>query len=291
MNTTTTFAAIAVAASLGTAHLQADDPIFEVSTFIAGIEGDGFVGNQDTGEGLSWEFPGWPDMSSYIYDIADLPIEYQAEETHPLGGLTTATAHCSGEVTETGVELTAYTTASVGVQTGGDPSLFADSFAQVHGEYHLTVNEASMLEYSLCGETIGSVSGIQLYIRKLVSGNWQTLIQLIVNDANNPLECIQGEFPVEPGYYQVYFASVVTCNNDSVMGGIGVEDVGSAFLAYVDFSPLPSIADINGDGKVDGTDLGRLLGAWGSSAGGGDLNGDGTVDGKDLAILLSEWTG
>ncbi|MBU3683597.1 MAG: alpha/beta hydrolase [Phycisphaerales bacterium] len=47
--------------------------------------------------------------------------------------------------------------------------------------------------------------------------------------------------------------------------------------------------DLNGDGVVDGTDLGILLASW-SNAGRGDLNGDGVVDGIDLGILLGAWT-
>ncbi len=46
--------------------------------------------------------------------------------------------------------------------------------------------------------------------------------------------------------------------------------------------------DLNGDGAVDGADLGLLLGGWGSG-GTGDLNGDGNVDGADLGLLLGAW--
>jgi len=49
------------------------------------------------------------------------------------------------------------------------------------------------------------------------------------------------------------------------------------------------IEDLNGDGVVDGADLGILLTAWGSSDEASDLNGDGIVDGADLGILLSAW--
>ena len=49
-------------------------------------------------------------------------------------------------------------------------------------------------------------------------------------------------------------------------------------------------ADLNGDGTVDGADLGLLLAQWGSS-GSGDLNGDGTVDGGDIGLMLVEWSG
>ncbi|MFO0961858.1 MAG: hypothetical protein U0625_03020 [Phycisphaerales bacterium] len=50
--------------------------------------------------------------------------------------------------------------------------------------------------------------------------------------------------------------------------------------------------DLNGDGRVDGADLGLLLAAWGTHPPGPcgpDLNGDGTVDGADLALLLGAW--
>jgi len=49
-------------------------------------------------------------------------------------------------------------------------------------------------------------------------------------------------------------------------------------------------ADLNGDGVIDGADLGILLDAWGPCVGcPADLNGDGVVDGADLGILLSAW--
>lgn len=48
-------------------------------------------------------------------------------------------------------------------------------------------------------------------------------------------------------------------------------------------------ADLNGDGVVDGADLGLLLAAW-ETSGPGDLDGDGIVDGADLGLLLAAWT-
>ena len=49
------------------------------------------------------------------------------------------------------------------------------------------------------------------------------------------------------------------------------------------------IGDFNGDGLVNGADLGVLLGGWGTAT--GDLNADGTTDGADLGVLLGNWTG
>lgn len=47
--------------------------------------------------------------------------------------------------------------------------------------------------------------------------------------------------------------------------------------------------DVNGDGEVDGADLGILLSTWGTSN--NDLNFDGITDGADLGILLGAWGG
>jgi hypothetical protein len=53
-------------------------------------------------------------------------------------------------------------------------------------------------------------------------------------------------------------------------------------------SPALRPGDLNGDGVVNGADLGILLAAWGGR-GPADLNGDGTVNGADLGIQLANW--
>ena len=47
-------------------------------------------------------------------------------------------------------------------------------------------------------------------------------------------------------------------------------------------------ADYDCDGSIDGDDLSKLLGSWGTND--ADLDGDGTTDGADLTILLGLWT-
>jgi len=65
--------------------------------------------------------------------------------------------------------------------------------------------------------------------------------------------------------------------------GYGMIDI----LAAIAISP----ADLNGDGVVDGADLGSLLASWGECVGcAADLNGDSIVDDKDLALLLLSWS-
>lgn len=63
-------------------------------------------------------------------------------------------------------------------------------------------------------------------------------------------------------------------------------------MTILDVTLAPPVSrcpsDLNGDGLVDGADLGVVLGGWGQT-GPGDLNGDGTVDGADLGLLLGSW--
>ena len=49
--------------------------------------------------------------------------------------------------------------------------------------------------------------------------------------------------------------------------------------------------DLDGNGRVDGTDLALILAFWGTDASLGDCDGSGSVDGIDLAIVLGHWTG
>ncbi len=65
--------------------------------------------------------------------------------------------------------------------------------------------------------------------------------------------------------------------------------VGSDVVLTVVAPPVPG--DVNGDGSVDGADLGLLLASWGPCECNEDLNGDGVVDGADLGLLLASWTG
>jgi hypothetical protein len=59
----------------------------------------------------------------------------------------------------------------------------------------------------------------------------------------------------------------------------------------IDCDPFetPCPEDVDGNGTIDGADLGLLLGAWGTPDSDADINGDGTVNGADLGLLLGAW--
>ena len=51
------------------------------------------------------------------------------------------------------------------------------------------------------------------------------------------------------------------------------------------------VADLSGDRKVSGADIGILLGEWGTAGGntGADIDGNGIVSGSDLGAMLGAW--
>ena len=54
-------------------------------------------------------------------------------------------------------------------------------------------------------------------------------------------------------------------------------------------TPSGPAGDLDGDGIVNGSDLGILLAAWDTNSELADLNGDGIVNGQDLGLMLADW--
>ena len=59
------------------------------------------------------------------------------------------------------------------------------------------------------------------------------------------------------------------------------------------FCERPMVGDLNGDGLVNGADMGILFVAWGQASPGNmaDIDGNGMVDSADLGQLLIHWNG
>lgn len=55
------------------------------------------------------------------------------------------------------------------------------------------------------------------------------------------------------------------------------------------FTERGHVADVNGSGFVDASDLAAILGGWGRSRSPLDLNEDGVVDAADLGIVIAAW--
>jgi predicted outer membrane repeat protein len=78
--------------------------------------------------------------------------------------------------------------------------------------------------------------------------------------------------------------------HDDPNAGLGLLDIGAHEFQVTSSGPEPVFADLNGDGVVDGADLGLLLASFDTNDPVADLNTDCTVDGADLGLLLSGWT-
>jgi trimeric autotransporter adhesin len=89
------------------------------------------------------------------------------------------------------------------------------------------------------------------------------------------------------------FVSGMAVHNDELITNNTIKHPDGSFSHWSRWGPsCPTTpGDLNGDGQVDGADLGLVLAAWGSSAPDADLNDDGIVDGADLGLLLAVWTG
>ncbi|HMN95964.1 MAG TPA: hypothetical protein PKC43_06545 [Phycisphaerales bacterium] len=76
------------------------------------------------------------------------------------------------------------------------------------------------------------------------------------------------------------------------VGGFGAA-IGTGTLritcGFGDPCSVPCPGDLDGNGIVDGADLGILLGAWNTAGPVADLDGSGLVDGADLGVLLGFW--
>ena len=91
---------------------------------------------------------------------------------------------------------------------------------------------------------------------------------------------------VEPGCDDVECCGAV-CPIDPYCCVVGWDVACVAAAAEACGTPSP---DLDGDGRVDGADLGLLLAGWGSSDATLDLDRDGTVGGGDLGLLLAAWS-
>lgn len=95
-----------------------------------------------------------------------------------------------------------------------------------------------------------------------------------------------------------YLFGVIYSGTYSVSGLRVCDSFGEPFqgpwtdLGGNDFNASCScFGDINGDGMVDGFDLGVVLSGWQNGPGSneGDLSGDGETDAVDLALILVNW--
>jgi hypothetical protein len=292
MNMNTKYLMAVTLMSLTSNSLSAEDQpeqVFSISVFIGGISGVGLIGDSNEPLGGSWDYPEAQSGGFYVNSVAETPIEFEESGLGPQGSSVYGHARCTAAVSPTTVSVELL---NHGIADSGEENLPFMVWTQATGEFHITIEAPATITYALCTDSQLSTNSTTFAIRKLENGNWNmdNLAHHFAGSNSGEL-CSEGVLQVEPGYYQLYFNSTCFIHSSNVGLGWKVSKVEAAALLEITPIEEPNPADINGDGKVDGIDLARILGAWGSTAGGGDLNGDGITDGQDLAILLGSWTG
>ena len=126
---------------------------------------------------------------------------------------------------------------------------------------------------------------MQIYVSNDAGGSW-TLVENVTQNAN---AWVTVDFVIdsviEPsGQMQMRFVAS-DLNAGSVVEA-GIDNLRVFGVECDDSIP----GDLNGDGFVNGADVGLFLVVWGTSDPAADLNGNGTVGGDDLGILLANWT-
>lgn len=108
---------------------------------------------------------------------------------------------------------------------------------------------------------------------QFVGGAWSGAHELLTTYSRHTVEVFDGILGLHSGLF-----------NGFIQSGIN----------GIQIRPLVP-GDLDGNGAVDGADLGVMLGAWGDCPATGaclaDLDGNGTVDGADLGVLLGAFAG
>ena len=83
----------------------------------------------------------------------------------------------------------------------------------------------------------------------------------------------------------------VVLSEGSEVGGNLQDNIDGPNLIDGAATACDCLADLTGDGLVNGVDLGIVLNSWGVAGpqGYGDVNHDGVIDGVDPSYLLSNW--
>ncbi|MFO0875321.1 MAG: hypothetical protein U0575_15310 [Phycisphaerales bacterium] len=131
-----------------------------------------------------------------------------------------------------------------------------------------------------------TIAAYQLTNNDILTGAWLYRLHqgIVIHETRlrNPKSLLDGPDVSTPGAFLVDGATPwAALAAPTALGGSAIR--------IVQLDACPATADLNGDGIVNGADLGILLGNWGN-AGVGDLNGDGVVNGADLGILLGAWS-
>ena len=117
---------------------------------------------------------------------------------------------------------------------------------------------------------------------------------VVDNDGLHPMQERQGDIGLEAGTHAIRIEFFERGGGAGIIARWAGEGVSKQVIpasAWSHGGEIIADPDFNDDGRVDGEDLGVLLGAWGTKNAIIDLDGNLLIDGGDLGVLLGAWTG
>ena len=145
--------------------------------------------------------------------------------------------------------------------------------------------------YDNTGSGTGASPGADVFTVEITNDNgatWTVVDQVGPSDAQSSGGWFQKEILVSDYVTPTTLCRMRWTAEDAGAGSV-IEAAIDAFGTGTCEAPETILGDLDGNGIVDGADLSRLLGAWGTS-GPGDFDQNGIVDGADLATLLGNWS-
>ena len=100
-----------------------------------------------------------------------------------------------------------------------------------------------------------------------------------------------GNGPGDLNRWGDYFDATVDPTDDRTFWVVGMYQNDDGWVTEIQDVTIGLLGDLNGDGLVNGADLGLMLVVFGTDDPDADLNGDGIVGGADVGLLLADWTG
>ncbi|MFO0872462.1 MAG: hypothetical protein U0575_00635 [Phycisphaerales bacterium] len=184
----------------------------------------------------------------------------------------------------------------------------SSQFATARDSVDLDDGDLNESSYNNAGTYLGdswyTVVSTSFSFDPVVIGGFPTHAGLVLTDATfapatvtaydemgQPFASIVYDFP-DPGdsscaddwFYGFFSSTGISRIEVSVGNAIEIDHI------QYGFSDLRAASDLDGNGTVDGGDLGLLLSNWGTPCL-GELTGDFVIDGADLGVLLANWGG
>ncbi len=276
-----------VVTALGLGHAATEafgDAAYEVTDTLIELTGDGLCAESSASASYSFH-PSMVLHTPLVFDSLDAaPIDLEKGATNAFGGQTTSRAIFVADQTDTTMFLVMGGRAHASMPTATPGHYVANT--KVEGHVDFVIDHPTTLHHETCIHATTFYSNGILEIQRLTAAGEEPL-DLFQNYQGNNVICQDGSIELEPGDYRISFFAVASAVSSGWTPS--PKNLHTMIETELEFVPMPKPGDVTGDGVVDGADLARILGSFGTSATGGDLNGDGIVDGADIAIVLAHW--